>query len=182
MGNDPIYLLVSIIGGTYLSIVLLRFLLQMARADYYNPISQAIVKATQPLLAPMRRAVPSIRGLDTSSLLLALAVEVLMVLIIDFRAYGGSLPATYVVLCSLAGVVSSLLRIYFWAILISVILSWVAPNADHPGARLVMQITEPVYRLSRKVIPPLGGLDLSPILIFLVIQLAQGQVQRFVIV
>ena len=68
-----------------------------------------------------------------------------------------------------AGTLYHLLDLYFWAMLISVILSWVAPGANHPGALLVGQITAPLYRTCQRVIPSIGGLDLSPIFIFLAI-------------
>ncbi|MFP8966713.1 YggT family protein [Pokkaliibacter sp. CJK22405] len=174
--SDPVILIVKTLGSLYVFIVLLRFILQMSRADFYNPLSQAVVKATQPVLAPIRRLVPGMGGLDVASLILAFIVYLLVAVIVVYLAGGAQalndLPL--LILAAAAGVLYALLDIYFWAMVISVILSWVAPQADHPAARLVFQITEPVYGLCRRVIPPLGGLDLSPILVFLVIQLVQS--------
>ncbi|ETI60681.1 YggT family protein [Marinomonas profundimaris] len=168
MNSDPIVMLVKVILNLYLFIVLLRLILQLTRADFYNPISQGIVKATSPIILPLRKVIPAIGRLDTASLVLALAVQFLTVALIVFIKGGALAPVSYVIY-TVAGTLYHLLDLYFWAMLISVILSWVAPGANHPGAMLVGQITEPLYRACQRVIPTLGGLDLSPIFIFLAI-------------
>lgn len=168
MNADPFVTLVKIILNLYLFIVLLRLVLQFTRADFYNPISQGVVKATSPLILPLRKVIPAIGRIDTASLVLALAVQLFTVFVIVLMK-GVSLPAIGYVIYTLAGTLYHLLDLYFWAMLISVILSWVAPGASHPGAMLVGQITEPLYRACQRIIPPLGGLDLSPIFIFLAI-------------
>lgn len=168
MNSDPIVMLVKVILNLYLFIVLLRLVLQLTRADFYNPISQGIVKATSPIILPLRKVIPAIGRLDTASLVLALAVQFLTVALIVFIKGGALAPVSYAIF-TVAGTLYHLLDLYFWAMLISVILSWVAPGANHPGAMLVGQITEPLYRACQRVIPTLGGLDLSPIFIFLAI-------------
>ncbi|WP_305857039.1 YggT family protein [Balneatrix alpica] len=178
MGNDPIILIVRTLGSLFVFIVLLRFLLQLTRADFYNPISQAVVKFTNPALIPLRRVIPGWKGMDLASIVLALLVKLVVVFVVFYR-HGGIPDALSLLIFSSVGVLYSLLDIYFWSILIMVILSWVAPNSSHPGAQLIWQISEPVCNLARKVLPPIGGLDLSPILIFLAIQLIQGQLQPF---
>jgi YggT family protein len=90
-----------------------------------------------------------------------------------------NLPA--LLIYTVAGVLNSVLDIYFWAVIGSVIISWVAPGSYHPAPQLISQLTEPVFKLAQKVIPPLGGLDLSPILIFLAIQIIQSQLARLVL-
>jgi YggT family protein len=161
-------MLVKVICNLYLFIVLLRLVLQLTRADFYNPISQGIVKATSPIVLPLRKVVPAIGRLDTASLVLALGVQLLTVFLVVLINGVAISPVSYAIF-TLAGTLYHLLDLYFWAMLISVILSWVAPTASHPGALLVGQITAPLYRACQRVIPTLGGLDLSPIFIFLAI-------------
>ncbi len=166
MSSSPFISLVTIICNLYLFIVLLRLVLQLTRADFYNPISQGVVKATSPLILPLRKVIPAIGRLDTASLVLALAVQFLTVLLVVLLK-GAYLPPVGYAIHTVAGTFYHLLNLYFGAMLISVILSWVAPGANHPGAMLVGQITAPLYRAVQRVIPPLGGLDISPIFIFL---------------
>ncbi|MBJ7539437.1 YggT family protein [Marinomonas transparens] len=180
MSSDPFILLVKTLGNLYLFIVLLRMILQLTRADFYNPVSQAIVRATSPLVLPLRRIVPAIGRLDTASLVLAFIVQLIVVVaVFSMVGFNGS-PLHYAIY-TIAGTLYHLLDLYFWAMLISVILSWVAPGANHPGAILVGQITAPLYGLCQRVIPPLGGLDLSPIFIFLGISILKQFLSPYVI-
>ena len=178
--SDPLLLVVNTLGNLYLFVVLMRLVLQLSRADFYNPISQAVVKATSPLLMPLRKVIPSIGRIDTASLVLALLVQSAILLLI-FLIAGVSVAPLHYVVYALAGVAYHLLDLYFWAMLISVILSWVAPGANHPGAMLVGQICEPLYRTCHRFIPSLGGLDLSPIFIFLAISVLKQFLAPFTI-
>lgn len=178
MHLDPFVMLVKVVFNLYLFIVLLRLVLQLTRADFYNPISQAVVKATSPFVMPLRKVIPAIGRVDTASLVLAFCVQFLTVLFVVFIS-GASLPAVKYVVYTVAGTVYHLLDLYFWAMLISVILSWVAPGASHPGALLIGQITAPLYRACQRIIPPLGGLDLSPIFIFLAISFSKQLLAPF---
>lgn len=180
MTADPIIFLFKTLANLYLFVVLLRLILQLTRADFYNPISQGVVKATNPLLLPIRKLIPSIGRIDTSSIVLALVVQFATIAVI-LLIKGYQLGAMQYFVFTVAGTVYHLLDLYFWAMLISVILSWVAPGASHPGAMLVHQITEPLYSQVRKVIPSLGGLDLSPIFIFLAISVLKQFIAPFVI-
>lgn len=180
MAGDTLTLIIRTIGEVFAFILLLRFLLQASGADYYNPISQSVVRFTQVPLAPVQKLVPRIGRLDISPLVLAFVVKVAVVVAIIFFTQGNVPNMLGAALFGLFGVLDGILTIYFWAVIGSVILSWVAPNSYHPGPQLIMQITEPVFSLARKVIPPIGGLDLSPILIFLVIQILQSQITRLV--
>lgn len=167
---------IQTLGSLYLLIILLRFILQLVRANFYNPLSQFIVKATQPLLKPLRRAIPSLMGLDMSSLVLAVAVQMLLMAVILFITYGVSGNILELFLWSLIGLISLFLKVFFFAMIISVILSWVAPGSRSPAAELVWQISEPALAPFRRMLPNLGGLDISPIFAFLVIQLLQSYV------
>ncbi|WP_338583683.1 YggT family protein [Pseudomonas sp. MAG733B] len=171
--NDAAIFVIQTLGSLYLLIVLLRFILQLVRANFYNPLCQFIVKATQPLLKPLRRVIPSMFGLDMSSLVLALLVQMaLFAVILLLSGYG--VDALLLVPWALIGIFALFLKILFWAMIISVILSWVAPGSHNPGAELVQQITEPVLAPFRRIIPNLGGLDISPIFAFIALQLLQS--------
>lgn len=159
------YLLQSALG-LFLFAVLLRMLLQVARADFYNPVSQFVVKVTQPVLAPLRRLLPPLGRLDTASLLLATGVQVLSIMIA--LALLGFRPANVLLLLvwALLGIAALVVNMYFFAILGVIIFSWIAPHSQHPALALLYQLTEPVMAPVRRLLPPLGGLDLSPILVF----------------
>lgn len=148
-------------------IILLRFILQYSRADFYNPISQFIAKATNPVLIPLRRVIPGYGGLDVASLVFAILFQVLAIFLKALVA--GLVISDIVSLIALSFllVIGAILKIYFWALLIMIISSWIAPGSTHPALVLVNQICEPVMKPFRKVLPPMGGLDLSPILVFL---------------
>ncbi len=180
MGQDILTLLIRTIGDFFAFIVMLRFLLQMARADFYNPISQAIAKLTSIPVAPFQRVVPRIAGRDISALVVAFLIK-LGTLALLFLTHGSFPNPLTLVIVSLVGVLSLMLDIYFYAVIASVIISWVAPNSAHPAPQLITQVTEPVFSLARKVVPPIGGLDLSPILIFLIIQVLQLQLSKLLI-
>ncbi|MDI2592520.1 YggT family protein [Pseudomonas sp. N3-W] len=171
--NDAAVFVIKTLGSLYLLIVLMRFILQLVRANFYNPLCQFVVKATQPLLKPLRRIIPSMFGLDMSSLVLALIVQMLLIAVILFLK-GFMVDWLFLVPWSLIAIFSLFLNILFYAMIISVILSWVAPGSHNPGAELVAQITEPVLAPFRRIIPNLGGLDISPIFAFIVIQLLQS--------
>lgn len=173
--NDAAVFIIQTLGSLYLLIVLMRFILQLVRANFYNPLCQFVVKATQPLLKPLRRVIPSLFGLDMSSLVLALLLQILLFVVI--LMLNGYQAFTVLLLpWGLIGIFSLFLKIIFWSMIISVILSWVAPGSRSPGAELVAQITEPVLAPFRRLIPNLGGLDISPIFAFIAIQLLQSWV------
>ena len=172
-----IYILQTL-GQLYLMVALLRFVLQLVRADFYNPLSQFTVRATQPLLAPLRRVIPSVAGIDLAGLVLVLGLQFLLIVaVLSLAGY----PAMQLLLNILAwtfiSVAGLFLKIFFFALIISVILSWVAPGSQNPGAQLTYQICEPMMAPIRKIMPDLGGIDLSPIFVFLAINL----LERFVL-
>lgn len=169
LNTAAIYVLQTL-GSLYLLIVLLRFVLQLVRADFYNPLCQFAVKATQPLLKPIRRIVPSMFGLDMSSLLLAIIIQ-MIVMGLTLALVGERFDPLSLLVWSIIGVTALFLKIFFFALIISVILSWVAPRSHNPGAELVNQICEPALAPFRRIVPNLGGLDISPILAFMVLKL-----------
>jgi YggT family protein len=169
--NTALIYVLQTIGSLYLLIVLLRFVLQLVRADFYNPLSQFAVRATQPLLRPLRRIIPSLFGLDMSSLVLAIIIQMILMALTLLLAYGTTGNPVQLLIWSLIGVTALFLNIFFFAMIISVILSWVAPSSHNPGAELVNQICEPILAPFRRMLPNLGGLDISPILAFMVLKL-----------
>ena len=171
LNTAAIYILQTL-GSLYLLIVLLRFILQLVRADFYNPLSQFIVRATKPLLNPLRRIIPGFGGIDLASLVLAILIQlVLMILILMLMGYGVGGFIMQLLIWSIIAVTSLFLKVFFFALIISVILSWVAPGSYNPGAQLVNQICELLLMPFRKLLPNLGGLDLSPIFAFLALKL-----------
>jgi len=177
LNTAAVYILQTI-GSLYLLIVLLRFILQLVRADFYNPVSQFIVRATHPLLKPLRKIIPSLAGLDLASLVLAILVQLLlMALTLMLLGYGLDNPLQLLV-WSIIGVTALFLKVFFFALIISVILSWVAQGSHNPTAMLINQICEPLLSPIRRILPNMGGLDLSPIVAFLLLNLIDMLVIR----
>lgn len=175
---EALIYIIQTLGSLYLLIVLLRFILQLVRADFYNPLSQFTVKATQPLLKPLRRIIPGFGGVDLASLVLAVLVQLLlMVIVVLIAGYNPVAVGLQLLVWAIIAVTSLFLKIFFFAMIISVILSWVAPGSYNPGAQLVNQICEPLLAPFRKLLPNLGGLDISPIFAFIALNL----LDRFVI-
>lgn len=176
--NEALIYIIQTLGNFYLLIVLLRFILQLVRADFYNPLSQFIVRVTHPLLKPMRRVIPSFGSLDTSSLILAIVLQLLLMIVtLTLMGYGVGGYLLQLLVWSILAVTSLLLKVFFFAMIISVILSWVAPGSYNPAAQLVSQICEPLLAPFRRILPNLGGLDISPIFAFLALNL----LDRFVV-
>lgn len=168
MSEIGIYV-IRTLGSLYLMLVLLRFLFQLVRADYYNPISQFIAKATNPLLMPLRRVIPGFFGVDFAALVLALILQwILIQLVLVLAGYGLLFPLRAVVWAAI-GLMSMVLSIYFWGLIISIVASWVAPFSNNPALVLVRQLIEPIMTPFRKLIPPLGGIDITPIFAFMVL-------------
>jgi YggT family protein len=165
--------LIQTIFGLYLLAILLRFLLQIARADFYNPVCHTIVKITNPLLQPLRRITPGLFGLDIAALILGLMVQTASICLI-LILHGYQLPSLLPLFgWAFIGTLSLVLNIYFFALIAVIILSWVAPHSQNPLAMLIQQLIEPVMRPVRRLMPNLGGLDLSPIVIFIAINLVK---------
>jgi YggT family protein len=172
---DVLITILLIASSFYLTIVLLRFLLQLARADFYNPITQFAVKATNPLLRPMRRIIPGWGGIDGASLVLAVIIQGITFFLILIALNGGvpSINPLSLLTWSVLNVLDLIVTIYFWSVIAVVVVSWIAPQSSHPAIQLVAQVTEPIMRPVRNVIPSMGGLDLSPIIVFLILNVLQ---------
>jgi YggT family protein len=159
--NAFTYLIGTLID-LYITAVMLRLLLQWVKADFYNPVCQFLVKVTNPLLVPLRRLIPSIGRLDTASVVLMIALEILSVWIVS-KIGATHLAMEQIFIFSLFKLLATLLWTYFFLIIIAVILSWAGARLRHPAVPLVYQLTGPVLAPFRKIIPPIAGIDLSPL-------------------
>ncbi len=165
--------LVQTLASLYLLIVMLRFLFQVMRADFYNPISQFVAKATNPLLMPLRRIIPGIMGLDIASLVLALIIQCLAIQALALMLGAGLLNPLHLLVWALIGTLSLVVNIFFWGMIIMIVVSWVAPHSHNPVLMLLQQLVEPAMAPFRKLLPPMGGLDLSPIFAFLMLNVVK---------
>lgn len=171
--SDIAGFLINTVTSLYLIAVVLRGILQASRADFYNPISQVIVQLTRPPLTMLQRLIPTGKRFDPSVILLAVFVQAAAISLLLLTAgYSPPNPLTLGV-WSLIGVASLVVSTYLFAILAMIVVSWVAPDSRSPAVYLLYQITEPVMSPVRSIIPNIGPLDLSPIAIFVVIQLLQ---------
>ena len=161
MSNEnPFIFLIDTIFSIYIAIMLLRFLLQQVGADFYNPISQFVVKLTQPLVRPVRQLIPSIGKIDAATL--ALVVVLIMIkLLLLLSIAGYPVNGLQLLVQSLYDLVSLTFDIFIVALFVQAILSWVSPDPGHPVNRILYSLTLPVLRPIRHYIPPISGIDLS---------------------
>ncbi len=168
--DHAIVFIVRTLAQLYLLLLLLRFWLPWLRADFRNPIAQGILRFTSPVVIPLRRFVPSIRRLDTATVLVAFVVQFVTLLVL-FAILGVPLPHPVpIAVTAVIELVILSLNLFFFAILIRVILSWVAPHQYNPITALVATLSEPVLRPFRRVIPAIGGLDISPVFALILVQ------------
>jgi YggT family protein len=181
---SPLMLIINTLFDIYILLVLLRFLLQMLRADFYNPVSQFITKLTTPPLRLLRRFIPSIGGQDSASIVLCLLLIYAKFLLM--RAL--SIPAAHIggvmapiggvsyaglLVLSVADLVALVLTVFLGAIIIQVIISWISPGNYNPVIGLVNRLAEPILKPIRTFIPPLGGIDLTPLFASLLLLVAK---------
>jgi YggT family protein len=155
--------LIDTFAGLFYWAVILRFLFQLARADFYNPISQGIVKVTNPLLKPLRRVIPGLLGFDIAALVLAMLVKAATLFVLFLLAGQTISPLLYLIWPPIY-VLVTILNIYFLMIFASIITSFVAQGSYHPAIILINQIAEPILAPCRRLLPPMGGLDFSPMI------------------
>lgn len=168
---QAVLFLIQVAFGLYILLVLLRLLFQLARADFYNPVSQFIVTLTQPPLQVLRRFVPGLLGIDLAAVVLLLALQMLETYFVAW--FRGMTPGIGgVAVLSVAQLIELAVYVYLFAIIIRVVLSWVNPyGMRHPVAGLLYDLTEPMLAPARRLIPPIAGLDLSPIAVLVLLQL-----------
>lgn len=167
IGNAATFVIETIFS-LYILIVMLRLLLQLVRADFYNPVSQGIVRVTQPPLKALRRVIPGVGGVDLASVVLLLALQMIELWLV-LLVLGRDAALAGLVMLSIARLLELLIYVFMFAILALVILSWVQPNAYNPVVGLINSIAAPLMRRARRLLPPMGGLDLSPIVVLLLL-------------
>jgi YggT family protein len=183
-GFDALQFLISTLITLYALIILLRFMMQAVRADYYNPVAQFVVKASAPVLRPLRRVIPPFGRYDIAALLVALALMLLKLwlyrllgipdtVIGGYRlgiehAWFGSLAWLAVV-----DLLALIFNVFFFAVLIRAILTWVAPPGPNPIIELLERITAPVVNPVRRVVPLIGGIDISPLIVLIGLQVVR---------
>jgi len=167
-----LFIVRSVLQVLLVTVFLLRFLLPLVRADARNPLSQAVLKITNPLVLPLRRVIPAAGRIDTASLVALLLVQFVTTAVILALA-GLPLTGATLIRSALLSLVVTILQFYKLAILIYVVLSWVAPGTYSPSASLLASLCEPVLRPVRRLIPPLAGLDLSAVFVLIGLQALQ---------
>jgi len=170
-GNAGVFL-INTVFGMYILIVMLRFLLQLVRGDFYNPLSQFLVKATSPVLVPLRRVIPGLFGIDFASVLLLVVLQILQIVLVGLIKGYAFQPLGLVVM-SIAELASLTLNVFFFSILIQVILSWVNPGTYNPVTSLLYSLNEPLLGPARRLIPPVSGFDFSPLVVGVALKLLE---------
>ena len=169
VGNAATFLIETQFG-VYIFIVMVRLLLQWARADFYNPLSQFIVRATQPVLAPMRTALPSVGGIDLACVVLLVVLQLGELWLVT-GLLGHRVAVIALLVLSVAEIVQLAIYVFLFSILIQVIMSWINPGSYNPLIGVLHSLNEPLLGPARRIVPPIGGLDLSPIVVMVALQL-----------
>ncbi|MDF2867747.1 MAG: integral rane protein [Gammaproteobacteria bacterium] len=162
--------LIGILFDFYLTVLLLRFLLQWIGANYYNPISQFTVKLTDPILKPLRKLIPNRAGIDIAILVTLLVMAVIKNGLLIWLQ-NQTLPYIVgLILLAIANLLALTCSIFFYTILIRVILSWITPAGYNPALEIIQRITEPLLAPARRYIPPISGIDLSPLIVIILLE------------
>src|SRR5688572_22595190 len=170
MQNALIWLFKSL-ADLYLLTFLMRFIMQWVRASYMNPLAQFIFKITNPLVVPARRVLPSVGGLDTPTLVVLIVLELILTFVLLFFV-GVSPPVPALLLYSVLRLVALVLWFYFGATLVYALLSWLGDRGANPLGVFLGELVEPLLRPARRLIPPIGGFDISPLIVLLLLQAA----------
>lgn len=160
--------LINALVGLYLIAVLLRVLLQAVRADFYNPLCQFLVRATNPAIKPLRRVIPGFMGIDMAGVVLLLAVQTVELLLISWIA-GPALHFPGILLLAVTELLRLLVYVYIFAIVIMAVLSWVNPDPANPVVPLLWRLTNPLLGPARRLLPSMGGIDISPMLVIILL-------------
>ena len=165
---QALHYIIDALTSLYIFVLLLRIWLPLLRADFRNPLAKAVLRLTSPLVVPMRRVLPSFGRLDTATVLVAFVIQYAAILLIMFiyaALLSNPLPSSgLIALTSMVKLISLSVNLFVFAIIIRVVLSWISPGLHNPATALVSTLTEPVLRPIRRLLPPMGGFDLSPML------------------
>jgi YggT family protein len=173
--TNAIVFIIDALARLYLLVLLLRLFLPLVRADFHNPLAQAVLKLTSPLVIPVRRILPPLGRVDTATVVVAFGIQYLAILLMALVQ--GMRPAIVgLLLASLVSLILLTINLFFWLIIIRIILSWVAGTTYNPAIAMVYALTEPLLRPFRRLVPDLGGFDISPIFVLI----ALGALMRLV--
>lgn len=165
MGSAALLIYVIQVGmGLLAFLFLLRLLLQLCRANFNNPVSQAVYRATRVPVNTLTRVLPVLGRFSTASLALALICQWIAIGL-SLQIAGLAVPLGQMLVWGALGAAAMLIHFYFYGIFVVIILSWIAPQTSHPAIALLWQLIEPVLAPARRLIPSFGGLDLSPMLV-----------------
>jgi len=170
--SNPIIFILDTVFSFYILAVFLRFLLQWFGGDFYNPISQFLVKITHPPLRFLRRYIPAVGKVDTSSLVLLMSLQMLSDFIV-LTLKGVPFSFAALTLLSFSQLLSLLINIFVFAVFARALLSWVNPGTFNAASNILYSVTEPLLSSCRRMIPDIGGIDLSPLIVLLGLQLAK---------
>lgn len=162
LSNAGVFLVGSLFS-IYIILLFLRILFSYFNINFFNPISQFIYKATTPVVTPFQRVIPKLYGIDLATLLVIFILECIKFVLLAMLSVGAIPNIFMLIILSLADMIDQVINIFFYAIILSVILSWVAPPGQTPISTILRQLTEPLMRPARRFIPPIGGFDISPI-------------------
>ncbi len=180
VGQGGLFLL-QFAAGMIVFILLLRFFLRATFVDWRNPIVTFVAKVTNPLCYPINKLIPAKGRWDFSAIVAALIIQAIFVILLGFMT-DKSFPLSFIALASITEILNQLLDLMFWLIIIQVILSWVSPG-HNPNTAIFNQMANPILAPFKKLIPPISGMDLSPIIAILAIKLAQiivvGSIAQF---
>ncbi len=168
--TNPMVFLVNTAFELYVLAVLLRFLFQLVEAEFYNPICQFLVKITHPPLRLLRRFIPAVGRVDTAAVVLMLALKMLGDYVVFLLQGGGAVGIGLLAGSAVVELVNLAFNVFIYAVIIQAILSWINPDPYNPVYSLLTDLTEPILRPCRRLIPPIGGLDLSPLVALIALQ------------
>ncbi|ELI8291789.1 TPA: YggT family protein [Yersinia enterocolitica] len=154
----------------YVMVLLLRIWMQWVHSDFYNPFSQFVVKITQPIVGPLRRVIPSLGPIDSASLLLALLLMTIKYPLLVLIQSGSMSLSLYNLLFGIISLVKAAGYLIFWVMIIRALMSWVSQGRS-PMDYLLHQLTEPLMAPIRRILPAMGGIDFSAMVVILILYL-----------
>jgi YggT family protein len=176
--TQALYFILKTLAHLYLLLYVLRFWLPLLRVDFHNPIAQAVLRLTSPVIIPIRRFVPALGRIDTATVLVAFAIECLVIYVL-LSLRGVTAGFAVVAMTSAVELAILSLNMFFFVVLIRIILSWVAPQSYSPVTAMLNTIAEPILRPFRRLVPPISGLDISPIFAIVLLQAAVIVLQSY---
>ncbi|MBT8117574.1 MAG: YggT family protein [Gammaproteobacteria bacterium] len=177
---NPLEFIITTLFSLYILAVMLRFLLGVVRADFYNPISQFLVRITNPLLIPLRKILPGFGKVDVAAIVLMLLLSVAMLFVIVLLR-GAGVSILPLLLMAVGRLVMLALNVFLVAIIVQVIISWINPGSYNPVNALLDSLTAPILRPIQRIIPPLSGIDLSPLFALIGLQVLKMLIQPLLV-